>query len=119
MGYHARIQPSARLWTGSLYERDFLSLEDAGYQKPMKEYFDYICTHSRFSPKKTLIVGDSLSSDIQGGTMPESIPVGIARRVERFLRGVRVIITIHRLDALKDLIDEGPHKAGLFFRNGL
>lgn len=42
--------------------------EDIGYQKPMKEYFDYCFARiSDFQLKKTLIIGDSLSSDILGG----------------------------------------------------
>ncbi|MEH7352970.1 YjjG family noncanonical pyrimidine nucleotidase [Neobacillus drentensis] len=42
--------------------------EDTGYQKPMKEYFDYVFARiPNFSAKQTLIIGDSLSSDIKGG----------------------------------------------------
>ena len=42
--------------------------EDIGYQKPMKEYFDFVLSHIRETDKsKVLIIGDSLSSDILGG----------------------------------------------------
>jgi len=42
--------------------------EDTGYQKPMKEFFDYVFTRiSNFEPQQALIIGDSLSSDIKGG----------------------------------------------------
>lgn len=42
--------------------------EDTGFQKPMSEYFDYIfklC--GSYNKSKTIIIGDSLTSDIKGG----------------------------------------------------
>ena len=59
-----------RMTSANLYrffETVFVS-QEVGYNKPAKEYFD-IC-FSRipgFDPKKAIIVGDSLSSDIKGG----------------------------------------------------
>ena len=59
-----------RMTSANLYrffETVFVS-QEVGYNKPSKEYFD-IC-FSRipgFDPKKAIIVGDSLSSDIKGG----------------------------------------------------
>ena len=48
--------------------KDIFVSEDTGYQKPMKEYFDYVFARiSTFSAEETLIIGDSLSSDIKGG----------------------------------------------------
>ena len=42
--------------------------EDTGYQKPMKEYFDYCIERiPDFDYKEAIIIGDSLSSDIKGG----------------------------------------------------
>ncbi|MFA9378077.1 MAG: YjjG family noncanonical pyrimidine nucleotidase [Lachnotalea sp.] len=42
--------------------------EATGYQKPMKEYFDYCFERiPNIDVGKTLIVGDSLTSDIAGG----------------------------------------------------
>ncbi|MDO4608297.1 MAG: YjjG family noncanonical pyrimidine nucleotidase [Clostridia bacterium] len=42
--------------------------EDAGAQKPAIEYFDYAMAHSPEKDKfKIIVIGDSLSSDIQGG----------------------------------------------------
>ncbi|WMT39334.1 YjjG family noncanonical pyrimidine nucleotidase [Paenibacillus sp. D2_2] len=44
--------------------------EDTGYQKPMKEFFDYVFARiSNFDPQQALIIGDSLSSDIKGGQL--------------------------------------------------
>lgn len=42
--------------------------EEAGYQKPRKEFFDYCFERiDKLNPERTMIIGDSLSSDIQGG----------------------------------------------------
>ena len=49
------------------FNRVFVS-EDSGYQKPEKEYFDYIIEHIPEKDRgKILIIGDSQSSDILGG----------------------------------------------------
>jgi 2-haloacid dehalogenase len=59
-----------RLKESGLYTffKDVFVSEDAGYQKPMKEYFDYVFSRiPSFGQDATLIVGDSLSSDIKGG----------------------------------------------------
>ena len=56
---------------GSGLEKYFLARfvsEDVGYPKPQIEYFDYCFSHiDGFDKSKTLIIGDSLTSDIQGG----------------------------------------------------
>ena len=50
------------------YISDLFVSEDAGFQKPRKEYFDYVFSRiPGLDPSKTLIVGDSLESDIRGG----------------------------------------------------
>lgn len=49
------------------FDKIFIS-EDAGHQKPEKEYFDYVIKNIPEKDKtKMLIVGDSQSSDILGG----------------------------------------------------
>lgn len=50
------------------YFLDIFVSEEIGYQKPQKEYFDYCFQKiENFDLDKTLIIGDSLSSDIKGG----------------------------------------------------
>ena len=50
------------------YFLDIFVSEDAGSQKPQKEYFDYCFSRIREKdPSRMLIIGDSLSSDIRGG----------------------------------------------------
>lgn len=51
----------------SFFKAVFVS-EDTGYQKPMKEFFDYCFERiPQINKETTLIIGDSLSADIQGG----------------------------------------------------
>ena len=56
---------------GSDLEKYFLARfvsEEVGYPKPQIEYFEYCFKHiDGFDKSKTLIIGDSLTSDIQGG----------------------------------------------------
>jgi len=48
--------------------KDIFVSEDTGYQKPMKEYFQYVFDRiPNFELDKTLIIGDSFSADIIGG----------------------------------------------------
>lgn len=61
---HNRIEKSG---LKKYFDKVFIS-EDAGYQKPDKEYFDYCIDNSDEKDKsKILVVGDSQSSDILGG----------------------------------------------------
>lgn len=48
--------------------RDVFISEDIGAEKPSRVYFDHVRSHiPSFCAEKTLVVGDSLSSDIKGG----------------------------------------------------
>ncbi|QOT01039.1 noncanonical pyrimidine nucleotidase, YjjG family [Brevibacterium sp. JNUCC-42] len=61
-----------RLRDSGLYPlfKDIFVSEDTGFQKPMKEYFDYVFARiPNFSVEQGLIIGDSLSSDIKGGQL--------------------------------------------------
>ncbi|BBH26140.1 MAG: YjjG family noncanonical pyrimidine nucleotidase [Intestinibaculum porci] len=49
------------------YMKDLFISEDLGYDKPSKEFFKQVQQATHYDPKTTLIVGDSLSSDMQGG----------------------------------------------------
>lgn len=50
-----------------LFENRFIS-EELGHSKPEKAYFDIVANMiPGFDPKETIVVGDSLTSDIQGG----------------------------------------------------
>ena len=61
---HGRFDPSP---LKPLFERSFIS-EEIGYDKPRPEYFDFVkAAIPNFDPADTLVVGDSLTSDIGGG----------------------------------------------------
>jgi len=48
--------------------QDVFISDDIGHPKPTAEYFAYVTAHiPDFHPERTLMVGDSLSSDIRGG----------------------------------------------------
>ena len=50
------------------YMKKIFVSEETGYQKPRKEFFDYCFQRiEKLELSKTLIIGDSLSSDILGG----------------------------------------------------
>jgi 2-haloacid dehalogenase len=50
--------------------KDVFVSEDTGFQKPMKQYFEYVFARiPNFSLESGLIIGDSLSSDIKGGIL--------------------------------------------------
>lgn len=61
---HRRMKESGlRVW----FQDVFVS-EEVGFQKPKKEYFDYVFSRiPDLVPERTLLVGDSLTSDIAGG----------------------------------------------------
>ena len=65
----AEIQNSRMKGSGmEKYFRARFVSETVGYPKPQIEYFDYCFAHiDNFDKSKTLIIGDSLTSDIQGG----------------------------------------------------
>ena len=64
----------------ALFQDIFVS-EDTGYQKPMKEYFDYVFERiPNFVPEEGLIIGDSLSADMKGGYVAELILVGLIQK---------------------------------------
>lgn len=50
-----------------VFDAIFIS-ENIGFEKPNKEFFDYVFEHLGITDKKeVLIIGDSLTSDIKGG----------------------------------------------------
>ena len=57
----------AQLQFKDIFDGVFIS-EETGYQKPMIEFFDYVFEKiGKDKRKSTIIVGDSLTSDVLGG----------------------------------------------------
>lgn len=50
----------------SFFENVYIS-EQLGYEKPDSKFFRYIFEDAKILPQETIMVGDSLSSDILGG----------------------------------------------------
>ena len=79
--------------------------EDAGSQKPQKEYFDYCFARiPQADPSEVLLVGDSLTSDIKGGINAGVStcwynPAGLPERED-----IRPDRQIRRLEELKELL---------------
>ena len=64
--YHTQIQRLKKAGIYDLFDGMFIS-EKIGYEKPSPSFFEHCFKHiSDFSKEKTIMVGDSLSSDIQG-----------------------------------------------------
>ncbi|WP_225418549.1 YjjG family noncanonical pyrimidine nucleotidase [Loigolactobacillus iwatensis] len=62
-----QLQRLADSGLDNYFERVFVS-EEAGFQKPQLEFFNYIAQElPYFEKERTLIIGDSLTSDIAGG----------------------------------------------------
>ena len=60
----------SRLTSAGLYHhfKDLFVSDAIGYQKPTKEFFEgCFCKIPNFNKEETIIIGDSLSSDIKGG----------------------------------------------------
>lgn len=61
-----------RLKQSGLYDffEDIFTSQTIGFQKPAKEFFDYVTTHIKgFNRKEALMIGDSLNTDIKGGLL--------------------------------------------------
>lgn len=59
-----------RLKDSGLYPffKEIFVSDEIGFQKPQKEFFDYVIARiPNFSEEKGIIIGDSLSADIKGG----------------------------------------------------
>lgn len=53
------------------YIKKLFISEEIGYQKPNKEYFDFVLNELGADQNECIIIGDSLSSDIKGGINSE------------------------------------------------
>lgn len=54
--------------SGLINYTDMIFVSEAiGYQKPQKEFFDHVFNNVPFKKESSVIIGDSQSSDIQGG----------------------------------------------------
>lgn len=88
-----------------IYFKDIFVSEDTGYQKPMKEYFEYCFQRiPDFDLNKTLIIGDSLSSDIQGGINMEMDTCWFNLKHTNNTRQLPITYTISNLKELRNIL---------------
>ncbi|MGC6767397.1 YjjG family noncanonical pyrimidine nucleotidase [Enterococcus sp. LJL51] len=83
--------------------KDIFVSEEVGYQKPMKEYFDYVFERiPNFEQEKTMIIGDSLNSDIAGGNQAniETVWLNPAKVTKQTETKIQPSYEISRLDEL-------------------
>ncbi len=89
------------------YVKDIFVSETLGYNKPSKKYFD-LCFEQipDFRRENTIIVGDSLSSDIQGGINAGLITVWL--NTENIANDSEIIpdYEITKLDQLEEILTD-------------
>lgn len=87
-----------------LFSGVFIS-EEIGVEKPARAFFDAVATGiSDFDPADTLVVGDSLTSDIQGGINAGIDTCWFNRKDERAPSDMPITYTVNSLKDLPALI---------------
>ena len=98
---YARLAGSGLL---PYFDQIFVS-EDTGYQKPMRDFFTYVFDRiPAFERERTLIIGDSLTADIQGGISAGIDTCWFNPRQETAPSELTPTYTIERLEQLLDLL---------------
>jgi 2-haloacid dehalogenase len=79
--------------------------EDTGYQKPMKEFFDYVFSRiPNFRVEEALIIGDSLSADIKGGELAELDTCWFNPNMKHNHSNINPSYQIHKLEEIKKIL---------------
>lgn len=86
------------------YVKGIFVSQEVGYNKPDKRFFDYCFNKTGINKNETIIVGDSLSSDIQGGINCGIKTVWFNRKKEKNNTPVVPNFEINDLIELPDLI---------------
>lgn len=87
------------------FEERFIS-ESIGANKPSSEFFDYVKNNiDNFNPSNTLIIGDSLTSDIKGGNLAGIDTCWFCKEGTVNSTGIIPTYEIHALDELFEIIE--------------
>lgn len=87
------------------FEERFIS-ESIGANKPSSEFFDYVKNNiDDFNPSNTLIIGDSLTSDIKGGNLAGIDTCWFCKEETVNNTGIIPTYEIHALDELFEIIE--------------
>ncbi|NHN34140.1 YjjG family noncanonical pyrimidine nucleotidase [Paenibacillus agricola] len=95
-----------RLKQSGLYEffEDIFDSQSIGFQKPSKEFFDYVMSHIKdFNIRETLIIGDSLNTDIKGGLLSGIDTCWINRKSQKCSEEIQSTYTVTSLVELYDI----------------
>lgn len=98
---------SARIVTTSIPEclKGIYISEEVGYAKPAKEFFDgFFVDHPECKRNETMIVGDSLSSDIQGGNNAGIYTCWVNRTAAARPEGLRIDLEIDDITQLEKVL---------------
>lgn len=99
-----------RLKQSGLYDffEDIFDSQSIGYQKPSKEFFDYVMSHIKdFNKKEALIIGDSLNTDIKGGLLSGIDTCWMNRAAKKGSADIQSTYTITSLVELYDICTPG------------
>ncbi len=95
-----------RLKQSGLYAffEDIFDSQSIGFQKPSKEFFDYVMSHIKdFNIKEALIIGDSLNTDIKGGLLSGIDTCWINRKSQECSAEIQSTYTVTSLVELYDI----------------
>ena len=87
--------------------KDIFVSEEIGFQKPMMEYFNYVFERiPNFKKENTMIIGDSLNSDILGGNQAGITTVWLNTNKNVISKEIKPNFEIQQLDDLFQLLNE-------------
>ncbi len=78
--------------------------ENVGYSKPSKEFFDICFKDSDLRPEQCVIIGDSLTSDIQGGVNYGMHTIYYDPKQKGISQDIHPDITIHSLSEISNIL---------------
>jgi 2-haloacid dehalogenase len=95
-----------RLKQSGLFDffEDIFDSQSIGFQKPSKQFFDYVMSHIKdFNRKATLIIGDSLNTDIKGGLLSSIDTCWINRNSQKCSAEIQSTYTVTNLVEIYDI----------------
>ncbi len=91
----------------SSYFKDIFISEAVGHEKPSIEFFNYCFDRiPNFNTDNTIIIGDSLSSDIKGGINAGIKTMWFNPRFDKNTSSIIPDYEIHSLDEIKEMLEK-------------
>lgn len=79
--------------------------EDIGFEKPFKEFFDYCFNDSKIEKSETILIGDSLTSDIQGGINAGVPTIWFNPKKSENTKGIKPTYEAHTYEEILKILD--------------